>query len=90
MLFDWLVIGQVVPMNPASSVRGPKYVVKPGKTPVLKADEARVLLASEWAVIAEPQTSKLVDAPSHPTAHLLSADPPLTIHVVLGPNSEPA
>jgi hypothetical protein len=28
----------VSPMNPAASVRGPKYVVKRGKTPVLKAD----------------------------------------------------
>lgn len=44
MLFDWLVVGQVVPVNPASSVRGPKYVVKKGKTPVLSADEARKLL----------------------------------------------
>ncbi len=33
-------------MNPASSVRGPKYVVKRGKTPVLTADEARKLLDS--------------------------------------------
>jgi len=46
MLFDWLVIGQVIGVNPASSVRGPKYVVKRGKTPVLKADEARLLLDS--------------------------------------------
>ena len=46
MLFDYLVIGQVVPVNPASSVRGPKYVVKRGKTPVLKADQARQLLDS--------------------------------------------
>jgi integrase/recombinase XerD len=46
MLFDWLVIGQVVPMNPASSVRGPKHVVKRGKTPVLSAAEARELLDS--------------------------------------------
>src|ERR1700730_5908724 len=44
MLFDWLVIGQIVPMNPAASVRGPKHVVKVGKTPVLTADEARQLL----------------------------------------------
>jgi len=42
MLFDWLVIGQVIEVNPASSVRGPKYVVKRGKTPVLKSDEALV------------------------------------------------
>jgi site-specific recombinase XerD len=46
MLFDFLVTGQVVPMNPASSVRGPKHVVKVGKTPVLKADQARALLDS--------------------------------------------
>ena len=46
MLFDWLVIGQVMPMNPASSVRGPRYSVKKGKTPVLSADEARALLDS--------------------------------------------
>src|SRR3984893_5944151 len=46
MLFDWLVIGQVVPMNPASSVRGPKHVVRSRRTPVLKADQARTLLDS--------------------------------------------
>jgi site-specific recombinase XerD len=46
MLFDYLVIGQVMPMNPASSVRGPKHIVKRGKTPVLKADQARALLDS--------------------------------------------
>src|SRR5262245_12277222 len=46
MLFDWLVIGQILPMNPASSVRGPKHVVKRGKTPVLTAAEARQLLDS--------------------------------------------
>ena len=44
MLFDWLVVGQVVPVNPASSVRGPRHVVKKGKTPVLSVDEARALL----------------------------------------------
>ncbi|MDD3897166.1 MAG: tyrosine-type recombinase/integrase [Candidatus Peribacteraceae bacterium] len=44
MLFDWLVTGQILPMNPAASVRGPKHVVKRGKTPVLIAEEARQLL----------------------------------------------
>jgi integrase/recombinase XerD len=44
MLFDWLVTGQVVAFNPASSVRGPKYVLKKGLTPVLTAKEARRLL----------------------------------------------
>ncbi len=46
MLFDYLVIGQVVPHNPAASVRGPKHVVKRGKTPVLQASQARQLLDS--------------------------------------------
>jgi site-specific recombinase XerD len=45
-LFDWLVTGQVVPVNPASSVRGPSHPVKIGKTPVLSPNEARVLLDS--------------------------------------------
>ena len=44
MLFDWLVVGQVVAFNPASSVRGPKHVVRTGKTPVLSAKETRALL----------------------------------------------
>ena len=46
MLFDFLVTGQIVPMNPASSVRGPRHVVRRGKTPVLKADQARTLIDS--------------------------------------------
>ncbi|SAL85758.1 phage integrase family protein [Caballeronia choica] len=45
-LFDWLVIGQIVPHNPAASVRGPSHTTKKGKTPVLDATEARQLLDS--------------------------------------------
>ena len=44
MLFDWLVVGQVMPANPASSVRGPTHVVKTGKTPVLDGGEWRRLI----------------------------------------------
>jgi len=44
MLLDWLVVGQVIPYNPASAVRGPKHVVKRGKTPILSAEETRALL----------------------------------------------
>jgi site-specific recombinase XerD len=46
MMFDWLVVGQIVPSNPASAVRGPKHVVKTGKTPVLEGTEWRKLLDS--------------------------------------------
>jgi site-specific recombinase XerD len=46
MLFDWLITGQVVGINPAAAVRGPKHVVKTGKTPVLDSKEWRTLLDS--------------------------------------------
>ena len=45
-LFDWLVVSQVIPVNPAASVRGPRHTVRVGKTPVLDPDEARHLLDS--------------------------------------------
>jgi site-specific recombinase XerD len=46
MLFNWLVTGGMLASNPAAAVRGPKHVVKVGKTPVLQTEEARALLQS--------------------------------------------
>ena len=46
MLCDWLVVSQVLPVNPAAAVRGPKHVVTKGATPVLSPAEARNLLES--------------------------------------------
>jgi site-specific recombinase XerD len=46
MLFDWLIVGQALAINPAHAVRGPKHVVKRGKTPVLTEEQARRLLES--------------------------------------------
>src|SRR6476660_957768 len=46
MLFDYLVVSQIVPANPAAPVKGPTHVVKRGKTPVLSVEDARTLLAS--------------------------------------------
>jgi integrase/recombinase XerD len=46
MLFDWMVIGHAIETNPAHAVRGPRYSMKKGKTPVLTGEEARDLLAS--------------------------------------------
>src|ERR1700734_3800004 len=43
-LFDWLSVGQGIPANPASSLRGPSHVVKRGKTPVPSPEEARRVL----------------------------------------------
>jgi site-specific recombinase XerD len=46
MLFDYLVQRQVLPSNPVSVVRGPKYVVKKGKTPVLSREDTKTLIIS--------------------------------------------
>src|SRR5277367_716413 len=47
MLFDWLIVGEIFAgPNPAAAVRGPKRVVKKGKTSVLDGDEAKKLLDS--------------------------------------------
>ena len=45
-LFDYLVTGGILPFNPAASVRGPKYKIKRGKTPVLNAQEITLFLHS--------------------------------------------
>jgi integrase/recombinase XerD len=44
MLFDWMVVGRVLAVNPTHAVRGPKYTQRRGKTPVLEADETRALI----------------------------------------------
>ena len=44
VLCDWLVVHQVLPVNPAAAVRGPKHVVTKGETPVLSPAETRSLL----------------------------------------------
>ena len=43
MLGDWLVVNQVLPVNPSAAVRGPKHVVTKGATPVLSPAKARKL-----------------------------------------------
>jgi hypothetical protein len=67
MLFDWLVVGQVLAVNPASPVRGPKHVVRKGKTPVLAADE-------------DPAARRPLDGclsrPRFPANHTCASTPP--------------
>ncbi len=46
MLFNWLVIGQVLPTNPALFVKGPKFSRQVGITPILEATQMRDLLDS--------------------------------------------
>jgi site-specific recombinase XerD len=63
VLFDWLVVAQVMPYNPAASVRGPKHVVKRGKTPVLSAEDARRLLDSIPLTRKVRQGEEVVEVP---------------------------
>jgi integrase/recombinase XerD len=71
MLCDWLVTGQVIPVNPASAVRGPKYVVKRGKTPVLSAEEARTLLQTiDVSTIAGLRDRALIGVVVHTCARV--------------------
>src|ERR1700730_18545408 len=57
MLYDFLVVRQITRSNPAHSVRGPKYVVKKGKTPVWSREDAKKLLDS----IPKDSVSGLLD-----------------------------
>ena len=45
-LFDWLVLGAIVPLNPTTGVRGPRVVARMGTTPVLELEDARSLFES--------------------------------------------
>ncbi len=45
-LLDWLVAGGILPINPATSVKGPSLQIRRGKTAVLTAAEVRTLLDS--------------------------------------------
>ena len=71
MLFDYLVVGQVVKMNPAGAVRGPKHVVKKGKTPVLSIEEAHDLFASiELETIGDLRDRALIGVMIYSFAHV--------------------
>jgi site-specific recombinase XerD len=45
-LFNWLVIRQVVPENPATFVNGPRFSRQIGITPILESGQMRMLLDS--------------------------------------------
>lgn len=46
MLFNWMVVGQVLPSNPALFVKGPRFSRQVGVTPVLEAEQMRKLIDS--------------------------------------------
>ena len=61
MLGDWLVVSQVLPVNPAAAVREPKHVVTTGATPVLSPAEAcRLLEAIDTGTLAGRRDRALV------------------------------
>ena len=62
MLCDWLVVSQVLPVNPAAAVRGPKHVVTKGATPVLTPAEARKLLDHINTAVLGDETAGLLPA----------------------------
>jgi len=70
MLLDWLTSGGILPFNPAASVRGPKHIIKRGKTPVLTAAEARQLLDSiDTGSLIGLRDRALIDAMVYSFAH---------------------
>ena len=76
MLFDWLVLGQIVPTNPASVVRGPKYVVKKGKSPIHSADYVAIYFflipASEFSRF---QSIQILSHPWNPACEFKGKPP---------------
>ncbi len=66
-LFDCLVIGQIMPVNPAAAVRGPRHIVRRGKTPVLDPQEARQLIDAidaSTSAIARSLASWFIPSPA--------------------------
>ncbi|QJX01351.1 tyrosine-type recombinase/integrase [Frigoriglobus tundricola] len=45
-LFDQMVVRHAIALNPAASVRGERYAVTEGKTPMIPVEQARALIAS--------------------------------------------
>jgi hypothetical protein len=74
MLYDFLVVRQIVPSNPAHAVRGPKYVVKKGKTPVWSREDTKTLLDS-IRLISNKGTKVSQARNSGIVGHPLDADP---------------
>ena len=76
MLFDWLITGQVVPMNPAVAVRGPKHIVKTAKMPVLDAKEWRKLLDTiPTETVRDLRDRALIATLTYSSARITERDP---------------
>jgi integrase/recombinase XerD len=65
MLFDWLVTGQVVPVNPAHAVRGPRHSVRKGSTTVMSSEDTTAA-AMQASLDEYGEASTLVKERSNP------------------------
>lgn len=71
MLFDYLGVPR---NNPVEGVRGPKHVVRMGRTPVLSADQARMLLESiDTSTIAGLRDAALISVMVYTFARVSAA-----------------
>jgi len=67
-LFNWLVVRQAVPDNPALFVKGPKFSRKVGITPILEAEQMR------WLLNSIPETREVKIARKHGGGVRVEAD----------------
>ena len=74
MLFDYLVTGGVLRVNPATAVKGPKVVIRKGKTPIVSAIEARLMLdAIDTSTLAGLRDRALIALMVHTFARIGAA-----------------
>ncbi|HTU44852.1 MAG TPA: site-specific integrase [Bryobacteraceae bacterium] len=59
MLLDWLVTGQVLPVNPANAVRGPKHTVNAARRPFWGAKRCVICSTAFQPVRARSARSRL-------------------------------
>jgi hypothetical protein len=86
MLYDFLVVRQITPSNPAHSVRRPKYIVKKSKTPVWSREDGQLYGLSPdgsgvWHSKGTPDNWEQVGGPAgmiYAGANLLFATDPQT------------
>ena len=70
MLGDWLVVSQILAVNPAAAVRGPKHVVTKGATP---AEARRLLDAIDTGTLAGLRDRALVSVMLYSFARVSAA-----------------
>ena len=73
MLFDWLITGQVVAVNPASAVRGPKHVRENRQDPGADAADWHKLLDTIPDVVRDLRDRALIATLTYSFARITAA-----------------